>query len=315
MRILKEVTVEVIQKCNSNCIFCSSRSHIFAHNEIPFKKIIDIFKFVKKKGVNNINLSGGEPLLRKDIIEIIEILSKMDLKATIYTSGNIFDSKVIEEILKKDISANKMTFIFNYPSYNNETYQQLINSKEMNISNLDNSIKMIIEQGFPVEAHIVPNAMNIGDLFDSILHLKKLSIKQVSLLRIVYQGRAQVNKDRLYITPVQMEDLKKIIKKIQTELCDSTFSLRVGIPFSSLICQKCECLAGFAKLIFRYDGMVFPCEAFKEAPYNENYILGNIYTDSFEHIWNNHPVYHKLRLLKKAAVNSLEDCPAQLLYK
>ena len=172
---------------------------------------------------------------------------------------------------------------------------------------------MIIKQGFPVEAHIVPHALNIDDLYDSVLHLQKLAVKQVSLLRIVYQGRAESNKHILFLTPKKMKILEKTIQKIKTELCDTTFSLRVGIPFKSLVRQKCECFAGFAKLIFRYDGMVFPCEAFKEAPENMDYMLGNIYTDSLEHIWENHPVHHKLNLLKKTAIKAEEDCPAQIV--
>jgi pyrroloquinoline quinone biosynthesis protein E len=315
MRTLKEVTVEVIQKCNSSCIFCSSLSHPFAQNEIPLGKLVDIFKFAKEKGAVTINLSGGEPLLRKDIAKIIELLSEMELKTNLYTSGNIHNTKIVDEILQKNIPTDKLTFIFNYPAYNNDTYQYLIDSKEMNITTLDNAIRMIVQKGYPVETHIIPHALNIDDLYDSILHLKRLSVTRVSLLRIVYQGRAEFNKQKLFLTPGKMVVLEETIQKIKSELCDASFTLRVGIPFKSLVRQKCECFAGFAKLIFRYDGIVFPCEAFKEAPQNNQYILGNIYTDSLDHIWENHPVHNRLRLLKKAAAKAEEDCPAQLLYK
>ena len=71
-RNLEEITVEVIQKCNSNCVFCSSMSTQKCENEIPINKLKDISSFAKSKQTKTINISGGEPLLKIDLLDFVK---------------------------------------------------------------------------------------------------------------------------------------------------------------------------------------------------------------------------------------------------
>ena len=312
MRKLKEVTIEINQKCKSNCLFCSSLSGISKKHTIPKEKVFEIMKFCKKKGAAEINLSGGEPLLNEELCEILSFAGTLGLKIAIYTSGNVVDSSLFERVVETDIPKSDLKFIFNYQSNNNDVFQKLINDQSISIDEIDNAICKLLNSSINVESHIVPNSINIDYLFETVQHLKSIGVNRVSLLRMVFQGRAANNKRLLEFK--NNSKLISIINNIKREICDHSFSLRVGIPFSSLTEEKCECFAGYSKLIFRYDGIVFPCEAFKEAPNNEYYNLGNIYKNELESIWCNHPVHNKLKLLKIKATQIKEACPAQLLY-
>ncbi len=312
MRKLKEVTIEINQRCKSNCLFCSSFSGISKIHEIPYDKVCEVMQFCKEKGATTINLSGGEPLLNRRICEIISYANSIDLKLTVYTSGNVKDYKIFDTLSETYIPKSNLKFIFNYPSYQDDIFRYLINDDTTTIDNIDGAIKKLITKSIVVEAHIVPNALNIETLFETAQHLKKIGVSKVSLLRMVFQGRAETNKDLLELK--ENKTLIKIINDIKHNVCDDTFNLRTGIPFSDLTKEKCECFAGYSKLIFRYDGVVFPCEAFKEAPNNEDFQLGNIYHNNLEKIWTNHPVHERLNILKLRAVKSAEACPAQLLY-
>jgi len=307
-RYLNEVTIEVIQTCSSNCIFCSSYSNLFSNKKIPFDKICEIIDFCKAHGAATISISGGEPLLYDRLVDVIKYCSKKYLNTTIYSSGNVKPAKwdILSQIDSKNIK-----FIFNYPSVDNDIYQELICSKDFHINDLNQAIVRMINNDIPVEVHIVPNRINIGSLYDSAAFLKSIGVRKVSFLRLVPQGRAQLNKEKLLIGH---SIISKEINRVKQELRDDHFTIRGGVPFSNLLKTKCECIAGISKLIFRYDGVVFPCEAFKEAPSNESYVLGSIYNDPLDQIWNNHPVHSKLKLLKKRAIQHSEPCPAQMLY-
>ena len=313
MRILKEVTVEVTQKCNSLCIFCSSLSDSQCRNEIPFHKLKEISRFSLSNGATTINFSGGEPLLRNDLAEIISFNESIGLHSTIYSSGNIADRSIIETITDVLKSKRSVRFILNYPSVEKTVFQTLVNSKCFEPSTIDSYLSFLIKNGIEVEAHIVPNAINLKSLCATIAHLKKIGVKRVSLLRLVLQGRAEKNRS-LLVNDNFNNNLKAVINEVVKCLVDTSFTVRLGIPFGKMVNADCECFAGINKLIFRYDGVVFPCEAFKEAPNNSEFILGNIYEDSLESIWTNHPVHGKLSLLRNAAVKKAESCPAQLLY-
>lgn len=310
-RVLNEVTIEILQKCASSCIFCSSNSTVAAETKVSFDKICEIIDFCKAHGSKNINISGGEPLLHDQFIEIINYCVQSELDATVYTSGNV-QPELWKQLFSSGIDHNRARFIFNYPSCDNDVYQRLIGTKDFHIETLDIAIKNLIKGSFEVEVHIVPNRINFGTLFDSAKHLKALGVKRISFLRLVPQGRAEVNIDQLRIDDAE---LQKEISRIQMNLVDAVFAIRGGVPFSRLLSNKCECNAGEKKLIFRYDGVVLPCEAFKEAPENNDFKLGSIHHTNLRDIWSNKEAFNCLKVLKQKANCMAEPCPAQMLYK
>ncbi|MBI5541452.1 MAG: radical SAM protein [Bacteroidia bacterium] len=313
MSTLKEITVEVTQKCNSNCIFCSSLSKSDSIHEIPLSKLKEISTFSKNNGASNINISGGEPLLYNDLTLFLKFNKENELNSVVYTSGNADFDSFFSDLKAKKIGQSDLSFVFNYQSIDCEIFNTLTNTSDcFSLENINKNILKCLQEGFRVEVHIVPNALNIGTIYKTCKFLKTIGISQVSLLRIVYQGRAAENKNILNFTKEHM--LPNVIENIKNDICDDKFSLRVGIPYSSLLLLKTPCYAGTGKLIIKYDGKVFPCEAFKESPNNESYILGDIYIETLQEIW--HKENMKLIELKKSIKeSSCESCPAQLLYE
>ena len=72
MKDLYEVTIEVLQRCPNKCIYCSSWSSKDKMEAMSFDIIRGIVDDAYELGAKLINLSGGEPLLRADIIDIID---------------------------------------------------------------------------------------------------------------------------------------------------------------------------------------------------------------------------------------------------
>ncbi len=311
MRILKELTIEVIKKCNTNCIYCSSLSEVKDDIEMDLISIKSIVQFAKQKGCNEICLSGGEPLLKNDILQIIDYVIQRNLKVAIYTSGNANFDSLFEYIERHKIHSGNFKLIFNYPSYEQISFQRIRNEKDFSVENLNALIYRSLQYNLSIEVHIVPCKLNLNTLYETISFLKRIGVQKVSLLRLVFQGRAENMKDSLSFN---RNDLIRIIDKIKRNLCDDQFSLRVGIPFSNLVNKSLRCTAGYSKLIIKWDGEVYPCEAFKEAPDHESYSLGNIGKNELEDIWSNSENNTKLITLKDHNDYSCDSCPAQNLY-
>lgn len=312
-RTLDEITIEVIQKCNSGCIYCSSLSSPNSVNEISLDKLKEIALFANEKQANNINISGGEPLLNEALAEFIDFCYKNELKTNIYTSGNVDFKPFLNSYYIKNIDKSYFKFIFNYHSSNPEIFDKLINCNGFGLDIINENIKLCLENNFDVEVHIVPNALNIDTIYETTRFLKEIGVKKVSLLRMVFQGRAEKHKNQLIIQ--NPGKLKTIIENIKNNLCDDNFTLRCGIPFNKEAKQDLKCVAGYKKLIIRYDGVVFPCEAFKEAPNSNLYKLGNIKNDSLQKIWDKYYIMDELKKLREEAQVSCESCPAQMLYR
>lgn len=86
--MVKDLCFEIIEKCPNQCRFCSSNSSINKQKIISyedFKRVIDYF--VKKGGIEELSLSGGEPFLHPNINEMIFYAKSFGIRTVVFTSG------------------------------------------------------------------------------------------------------------------------------------------------------------------------------------------------------------------------------------
>ena len=87
MEIPEIVFLKLTSKCNNNCKYCYDSKK---HPDLSLKELKKIFKLVHNNGAEAIVLTGGEPLLRKEIPEIFRAIKKCGLKIYLDTSGDFF---------------------------------------------------------------------------------------------------------------------------------------------------------------------------------------------------------------------------------
>lgn len=308
---LAQFSVEITQRCNSRCIFCSSNSspETIKH-EIPIEKLKELSDFGKSKGLKTLNVSGGEPFEHPHLIDFIKYNSANGIKTNVYTSGNFSEEK-LDNLLSQNISNKDLKLTFNYQSAVDEVFQKLTNAAPFSVEDVNRYIKKVVDSGYTVGAHMVPNKLNINTLQMSVEKLQNLGVSNIGLLRMVIQERALDNKDELsleedpYIVssvdvhnglhkdivvipkfPDRLISVLRSIKSLQNSNC----RIKVGVPFSSFVSNGHKCEAGLNKLVVRYDGTVFPCEAFKgnEILKKKPWLrLGSIYENSLDDIYEN----------------------------
>ncbi len=90
------ITFRITSRCNYNCNCCFGPKNV---SELPLKKLKEIFMLLSKKGAKAIVLTGGEPLIREDIKEIIHSIKQCNMKIYLDTNGSLFFShnKIIDE--------------------------------------------------------------------------------------------------------------------------------------------------------------------------------------------------------------------------
>lgn len=86
--MVKDLCFEILDKCPNKCMFCSSNSCIDKNTFISFdafKRTIDYF--IVNGGIEELSLSGGEPLMHPDLLEMINYASNYGINVTLFTSG------------------------------------------------------------------------------------------------------------------------------------------------------------------------------------------------------------------------------------
>ncbi|MFC1867052.1 radical SAM protein [Thermodesulfobacteriota bacterium] len=83
--------------CNFNCGICFTGAGDPSSDELTTREAMDMFKNAHSAGVRKIIISGGEPFLRKDIVDILAYMGELGLEARIASNGSLLN----EEILKR----------------------------------------------------------------------------------------------------------------------------------------------------------------------------------------------------------------------
>ena len=259
--MLKEISIEIIRKCPNNCVHCSSFSHIKRKEIIDLSIIIAMVNDAKILGATTICLSGGEPFLHPNIIEIVSHISSCGLECYIYTSG-IMINKDDFCSLSKDVLSNIVgkvnKLIFNVEASGEAVYNKIMGTTGC-FNLLKESIKKAVDLSIVAEAHFVPMKLNIHEIKETLFMCEQLGVSKISFLRLVAHGRAFENETELMLDESEMKYLKELLVEINKS---SRLSLRVGVPFSDSR-EKTRCEAAKGKLNIKYDGSVFPCEVFK----------------------------------------------------
>lgn len=261
MKELFEVTIEVLQRCPNRCIYCSSWSSLDKDEALDFDTICGIVDDAAELGAKLINLSGGEPLLRPDIVDIMDYIKSKGMRIRLYTSGIYYDQgyKSIPVTLLKAIGGKVDTLIFNYETARPELYAKIMGTVPENHSLLENTIKTAVALSISVEAHLVPMKCNYRLIPQTLERVLSLGVSKVSLLRFVPQGRSVENVEATVLSAGEEKELREMLKELSAQYGDK---LRLGKPYRSE--RFSTCWTGTIRLAVRYDGFVFPCGAFKD---------------------------------------------------
>lgn len=261
MKELYEVTIEVLQRCPNKCIYCSSWSSKDKAEALSFETIRGIVDDASELGAKLINLSGGEPLFRLDIVDIIDHIRSKGMMIRLYTSGIHYEQgfKSIPLDLLEALKGKVDTLIFNYETSDPDLYAQIMGTVPNNLSLLERTIKNAVDLGITVEAHLVPMKCNFHQIPRTLERVYSLGVSKVSLLRFVPQGRSVENVKATVFSNDEREALRGLIINLSGQYGEK---LRLGKPNRSKRFSTCR--TGTIRLVVRYDGFVFPCGAFKD---------------------------------------------------
>jgi cyclic pyranopterin phosphate synthase len=105
-RQIKHIRFSITSKCNYNCTYCDQEGNTPKGNELTADEIIKLCKILAEiLKVTRIKFTGGEPLYRKDILQIIKRISDLNLYEDIsLTTNGYYLSEIGEELYKAGLN-------------------------------------------------------------------------------------------------------------------------------------------------------------------------------------------------------------------
>ena len=304
--MLSEISIEILQRCPNRCIYCSSHSNPQATHIISFEIIKNIIDDAKSLGCKTVCLSGGEPFLHPQILDIISYIAKQQLICYVYTSGIYMKDEVYSSLPNEYIEAIRGMVdkvIFNVEADSSTLYDQIMGTDVGGFDMMKKSINDCVSSGLVVETHVVPMQVNFKHLKSIFEMCYQLGVSKVSILRLVLQGRALVNLSLVKLTGEDSREVTKLIKALKEAYKGK---VRIGLPYSDSNC-RIYCKAASDKINIRYDGNVYPCEVFKDDILNKKigHEPDNISSASFLDIYKKSSFLNAVR--KQIDAFKLED--------
>jgi cyclic pyranopterin phosphate synthase len=145
--------VAVTQNCNLRCGYChrEGETGVGKSGEMSAKEIVRIVRVALGLGISHVKLTGGEPLYRKDIVDIVAGINKLrGLQDLAMTTNGCFLAP-----LAKDLKANGLQRVnVNLPTLNSETYEDLTGGGDLR--HVIEGIREAVRVGlFPVKLNMV----------------------------------------------------------------------------------------------------------------------------------------------------------------
>jgi cyclic pyranopterin phosphate synthase len=153
-RPLLNLRVSVTQRCNLHCPYCHREGEEKrvgnSVTEMTTEEIVRIVKVAISLGMRRVKITGGEPLLRTDILDIVKgIAGIKGLKDLSMTTNGTLLSEYAEDLHNDGL----MRVNVNIPTLNSETYRKLVGG---NLQDVLNGIEAAIEVGFdPVKLNML----------------------------------------------------------------------------------------------------------------------------------------------------------------
>ncbi|MEM2014979.1 MAG: GTP 3',8-cyclase MoaA, partial [Candidatus Methanomethylicia archaeon] len=125
-RPIENLRITLTHQCNYKCIYCHMEGEEPSHEELTPEEIERVVKATVKLGIKRVKFTGGEPLIRKDLPEIIEKTSNIEglVDVAVTTNGSL-----LKQMAKRLAEAKLKRINVNLPSIREETYRKITNSE------------------------------------------------------------------------------------------------------------------------------------------------------------------------------------------
>ena len=109
---LRSVELAVTWICNLKCKFCYAEDLMYSQKRPPnmsVETVRDVLQQAHKQGLIHVNITGGEPLVRKDIFEVVDAVPK-DVVASIVVNSTLLTKEKIDKLKEAGLSTIQMSY-------------------------------------------------------------------------------------------------------------------------------------------------------------------------------------------------------------
>ena len=284
---LQTLIFEVTQRCNHTCLHCYNvwngperLEGSYPRGELDTAQTLALLnKALDEVRCDHVTLTGGEPLLREDLLAILDLLRKRGVRITLISNGHLLDEPTVIDLLDRGVGLFELPLL----SRKREVHDRLSGSPGAFDATLAAMAHIRYHWGRFV-AVFVATRINLPDLYETIKLAFAFGSRGMMLNRFNPGGRGRERLDTLLPSADEMNAALKIANSASAEF---SFPISCSIAMPPCLTDHHEypnlnfgfCAAGTERAYYTLDplGNVRPCN-------HTPTILGNLLDEPFADI-------------------------------
>ena len=280
------ILLELTHKCPLECAYCYNQLDFASTKDAMSKE--DWFRVMEQSremGAVQLGISGGEPLLNKDVVEIVEKANNLKFYTNLITSG-VGAPKGIVAKLK---AAGLKTVQLGIQSHDRDTMTLITNNKNSYDEKLAFA-KEVKEAGLQLIVNTCITRQNIHQVGEIIELAESLGANYLEIANIQYYGWALKNVNALLPSQEQITKAREVTKYYREERKDMKVFFVVPDYFAE---RPKACMNGWGTtfITINPDGVALPCNTANTLPLT----FPNVKEFSIEQIWNESTAFKYFR--------------------
>lgn len=292
---------EVTNSCNYGCRYCifSSTSRKPAE-ELDTERIYQTIDGLKAEGFTHIKVTGGEPFMRPDLIDILRYIERAGFKLDISTNAAFITEEVTQQLSALDLEMVHVSL-----DGHTQELQETIRGKRTYEPTM-RGLNLLVNTGLYIRIGCVIYQNNQNELHNITKFCADLGCDEVIFSIMEPVGRMRNRANMLCDRPLQ--DMQDDIERLKTEY---TGQIKVSGNFAETISEGCSTCPGGEKFLFiDHKGQVSPCTWVSE--HRPNYIAQKTLHDhSVSDILKDNENQSFRNIVEDLAAAKLRCCPMQ----
>ena len=278
---------ELTYRCPLQCPYCSNPVEIAKYNnELTTDDWVRVLQQARKMGATQLGFSGGEPLVRRDLEDLIREARSLGYYTNLITSGVGMDADRVKSFKEAGLDHIQISF----QASNEELNNYLGGTKSFR--HKQEMARVVKEFEYPMVLNIVLHRKNVDQIRDILDMTVDLNADYVELASTQYYGWSRVNIEQLLPTREQLARAEIVAKEYQEKMKDRMKIIYVIPDYFENRPKACMNGWGSIFLTIAPDGSALPCHAAAQLPGLE---FPNVRDHSIEEIWNGSDAFNKFR--------------------
>jgi pyrroloquinoline quinone biosynthesis protein E len=277
---------ELTYRCPLKCPYCSNPLELSHYrDELDTATWQRVLAEAAALGVVQVHFSGGEPLVRRDLAELVQEARRLDLYTHLSTGGTLADEDRLAQLREAGLDSVQISLQDARPAENDWL------AGTASFERKQQAIAAARRLGFPVILNVVLHRHNLDRLEDIIALATEWQVEKLELAHAQYTGWAFRNRAALQPTREQVEHAAEVVAA-RVRLGGRPEIVHVLPDYFQSFPKPCLNGWGRRFLTVAPDGAVLPCQTAREIPGLE---FPSVRIASLEEIWFEAPVFRRFR--------------------